>query len=90
MVQIFILHPQGGRAESRLARRLRAILLGVRHAIDQARQDFRRLRMEAELRRKLEGVDDHLLRDIGLTREGDRLERLDARRGVWDGGGADR
>jgi uncharacterized protein YjiS (DUF1127 family) len=24
--------------------------------------------MEAELRRKLEGVDDHLLRDIGITR----------------------
>ena len=90
MAQIFILHPQGGRAESRFARWLRALMLAARQAIDGAREDFRRLRMEAELRRKLEGVDDHLLRDMGLKREGDRLERLESGRGVWDGGGTGR
>jgi len=41
---------------------------------------LREIRAQAELTRKLEGVDDHLLRDIGLTWTGSRYERI-VRRG---------
>lgn len=41
-----------------------------RHLVEEARH-------QAELRRKLSGVDDHLLRDMGLTWTGRHFERID-------------
>ena len=35
------------------------------------------VRQQAELRRKLSGVDDHLLRDMGLRWTGRHFERID-------------
>jgi hypothetical protein len=37
----------------------------------------REIRAQAELERKLKGVDDYLLRDMGLKWTGRRLERID-------------
>jgi hypothetical protein len=34
------------------------------------------IRADATLRRKLEGVDEHLLRDMGIALEGGRYERI--------------
>ena len=48
--------------------------------------DKRQAVREAELRRELEGGDDHLLRDVGLRRDGDRLERIEP----WSGWGGTR
>ena len=39
------------------------------------RQGLRQARSQAELTRKLQGVDEHLLRDMGLTWTGSRFER---------------
>jgi hypothetical protein len=48
--------------------------------------EWRRLSREvmahAELERKLRGVDDHLLRDMGLKWTGRRLERISRDDGV--------
>lgn len=38
---------------------------------------LREARHQAELRRKLRGVDDHLLRDMGLMWTGRHFERID-------------
>ena len=40
------------------------------------RQAFRDAREQAEMRRKLNGVDEHLLRDMGLRWSGRHLERI--------------
>ena len=40
----------------------------------------RRFRADAEIRRKLADVDDHLLRDIGLVRTNGRVESIDIQR----------
>ena len=40
------------------------------------RSTFSEIRAEAAIARKLDGVDDHLLRDMGLKRSGRRVERL--------------
>lgn len=40
------------------------------------RQAFRDAREQAELRRKLNGVDAHLLRDMGLRWSGRHFERI--------------
>lgn len=48
----------------------------LRKRIVEWRRRLRRFRSEAELRRKLECHNDHLLRDMGLVREGERLERI--------------
>jgi len=44
------------------------------------RAAVRRFRAEAEIRRKLADVDDHLLRDIGLVRTNGRVESIDIQR----------
>jgi uncharacterized protein YjiS (DUF1127 family) len=36
---------------------------------------FREVRSQAELRQRLQGVDEHLLRDMGLTWTGRRYEQ---------------
>jgi uncharacterized protein YjiS (DUF1127 family) len=40
------------------------------------RRTAREVRSQAELTRKLRGVDDHLLRDMGLERTERRFERI--------------
>lgn len=40
------------------------------------RATLREVRAQAELRRKLNGVDDHLLRDMGLVWTGRHFERI--------------
>jgi hypothetical protein len=40
------------------------------------RRFAREVQAQAELERKLKGVDQHLLRDMGLTWTGRRLERV--------------
>jgi hypothetical protein len=47
------------------------------------RRQFRRMRTEAELNRKLVDYDQHMLRDMGLMRTGDRIERFQADRNPW-------
>ena len=55
------------RREGRLAQSHPAGLLGrIARAFGAWRQSRRRFRAEAQLRRKLEGYDDHLLRDMGF------------------------
>ena len=41
------------------------------------RELLQEARHQAELRRKLSGVDDHLLRDMGLMWTGRHFERMD-------------
>ena len=90
MVQIFVLHRRDGRTETRSGPLLQALTIRFRGVIEDLRQAIQRARVEAELRRKLEGVDDHLLRDIGLRRDGDRLESTEPGRSLWGGTGCDR
>lgn len=40
------------------------------------RSTLREVRAQSELRRKLDGVDDHLLRDMGLRWSGRHFERI--------------
>jgi uncharacterized protein YjiS (DUF1127 family) len=88
MVQILIFDRQGGRTDSRNRRDgFGAWAEAARQFIDEMGGSMRRVRMEAELRRKLEGVDDHLLRDMGLKRTGDRLESIEPGRSLWAGTG---
>ena len=47
------------------------------------RRQFRRMRTEAELNRKLVDYDKHMLRDMGLMRTGDRIEPFRADRNPW-------
>jgi hypothetical protein len=47
------------------------------------RADRRRLRAEVELRWKLEGYSDHLLRDMGLTWDDGRTRRRQPDRCPW-------
>jgi hypothetical protein len=54
----------------------------LRRRLADWRELVRSVRAEAELRRKLEGVDDHLLRDIGLRRVGHRLETVNGLRNL--------
>jgi uncharacterized protein YjiS (DUF1127 family) len=53
--------------------RIRAGLRSLRAAV-------MRYRREAEIRRKLADVDDHLLRDIGLVRTNGRIESIEIQR----------
>jgi uncharacterized protein YjiS (DUF1127 family) len=88
MVQILIFDRRGGRAVSPKRRGgFGAWAEAARQLMDEMGRSMRRIRMEAELRRKLEGVDDHLLRDMGLKRSGDRLESTEPGRGLWGGTG---
>ena len=45
--------------------------------ISEWRQLLNEARHQAELRRRLGGIDDHLLRDMGLTWTGRHFERID-------------
>jgi hypothetical protein len=47
------------------------------------RDALRKARSDAELERTLEGYDEHLLRDMGLVRSGDRIARVDPSRSPW-------
>ncbi len=46
-------------------------------------KSVREIRTEAELRSKLRDVDDHLLRDMGLTWTGRRYERIGGDEDEW-------
>ena len=88
MVQMLIFDRQGGRTDSGNRRAgFSAWAEAARQFIDEMSRSMQRARMEAELRRKLEGVDDHLLRDMGLKRTGDRLESIEPGRSLWGGTG---
>ena len=90
MVPIFILTRRHSRAVSPVRGRLAGWATTVREMLNEAGRAIRRIRMEAELRRKLDGVDEHLLRDIGFRREGDRIEPTGAGRNLWEADGFDR
>ena len=88
MVQILVFDRRGGPAESPKRRGgFGAWAEAVRQFVYEVGRSMQRIRMEAELRRKLEGVDDHLLRDMGLKRTGDRLESTEPGRSLWGGTG---
>jgi hypothetical protein len=88
MVQILIFDRQGGRTDSQKRRGgFGARVEAARQWLDETGSVLKRIRMEAELRRKLEGVDDHLLRDMGLKRTGNRLESIEPGRSLWGGTG---
>ena len=88
MVQILMFDRQGGRTGSQNRRGgFGAWAEAARQWLGKRGSVLKRIRMEAELRRKLEGVDDHLLRDMGLKRTGDRLESIEAGRSPWGGTG---
>jgi uncharacterized protein YjiS (DUF1127 family) len=56
-------------------------LLGrIRAALRSLRAALIRHRREAEIRRKLADVDDHLLLDIGLVRTNGRIESIEIQR----------
>jgi hypothetical protein len=52
------------------------ILARLERWFAESRRLSREIRMQAEMERKLRGVDDHLLRDMGLKWTGSRLERM--------------
>ena len=88
MVQILVFDRRGGRADSQKRRGgFGARVEAARQWLGKTGSVLKRIRMEAELRRKLEGVDDHLLRDMGLKRTGDRLESIEPGRSLWGGTG---
>jgi uncharacterized protein YjiS (DUF1127 family) len=88
MVQILMFDRQGGRTGSQNRRGgFGAWAEAARQLIQEMGRAIQRIRMEAELRRKLEGVDDHLLRDMGLKRTGDQLESTEPGRSLWGGTG---
>lgn len=88
MVQILIFDRQGGRTDPQNRRAgFGAWAEAAQRFIEEMGRAMQRARMEAELRRKLEGVDDHLLRDMGLKRTGDRLESTGPCRSLWGGTG---
>ena len=88
MVHILIFNRQGGRTDSQNRRAgFGAWAEAARQFIEEMGRALQRIRMEAELRRKLEGVDDHLLRDMGLKRTGNRLESTEPGRSLWGGTG---
>lgn len=51
--------------------------------LSERRARRRRLRAEVELRWKLEGYSDHLLRDMGLTWDAGRIRRRQPDRHPW-------
>ena len=61
-------------------RQLPAIFGRIERGFAAWRAAVRRFRAEAEIRRKLAYVDDHLLRDIGLVRTNGRIESIDIQR----------
>ena len=88
MVQILIIDRQGGPTDSQnRPSGFGAWAEAARQWLKETGYVVKRIRMEAELRRKLEGVDDHLLRDMGLKRTGDRLESIEPGRSLWGGTG---
>ena len=60
--------------------RLAAFRERIERGFSEWRAAVRRFRAEAEIRRKLADVDDHLLRDIGLVRTNGRIESIDIQR----------
>jgi hypothetical protein len=51
--------------------------------LEEWRRALRHVRAEAEITRKLSDYDEHLLRDMGLVRVGDRIEPVDPERNPW-------
>jgi hypothetical protein len=53
-----------------------SILARLERWFAESRRLSREIGMQAEMERKLRGVDDHLLRDMGLKWTGSRLHRM--------------
>lgn len=53
-----------------------SILARLERWFAESRRLSREIGLQAEMQRKLRGVDDHLLRDMGLKWIGSRLERM--------------
>jgi uncharacterized protein YjiS (DUF1127 family) len=66
--------------ESKRPPQLAGIIARIQRGAAAFRAAIRRIRTEAEIRRKLGDVDDYLLRDIGLVRTNGRIESIDIQR----------
>jgi uncharacterized protein YjiS (DUF1127 family) len=78
------------RRERRLAQSDPARLLGrIAHAFAAWRQTRRRFHAEAQLRRKLEGYNDHLLRDMGFEPDAPHRPLRRGTEAAWIGDWAD-
>jgi hypothetical protein len=59
------------------------IFPGLRQLLADWGKQFRAVKAEAQIARALEGYDDHLLRDMGLTRLGNRIEPWGIDQNPW-------
>jgi hypothetical protein len=53
-----------------------SIFARIEKWVAESRRLSREIGFQAEMERKLRGVDDHLLRDMGLKWTGSRLQRM--------------
>lgn len=70
----------GVRGDTSLRRQRSTFLKGLGRWISESREQFRRARVEAQLAHSLEGYNEHLLRDMGLTWSGRRIKSIDPSR----------
>ena len=76
-------HHPFARRGARARQRTGGILGRLDAFIKEWRRTLRHVRAEAEITRKLAHHDEHLLRDMGLVRVGERLEPADPERTPW-------
>jgi hypothetical protein len=82
MVQISIFERQG-RADTRYHRGVGAWMRAAWRWLSDTGQAIWRTHLEAELKRKLDGASEHMLRDMGLQRTGAGLESIDPNRSIF-------
>jgi hypothetical protein len=83
MAQPFIFQGSHPRARQGARRRTDGFFRRLGTWLEEWRRILRHVRAEAEINRKLSAYDEHLLRDMGLVRVGDRIEPSDPERSPW-------